>query len=49
VTGRVLAADADGVDLDTGDPTPTRLPYAAVARARIQVEFGSSAERKEEG
>lgn len=48
VTGRVLAADADGVDLDTGDPTPTRLPYAAVAGARIQVEFGSSAERKEE-
>jgi ribosome maturation factor RimP len=49
VTGRVLAADADGVDLDTGDATPTRLPYAVVARARVQVEFGSGAEREEEG
>jgi ribosome maturation factor RimP len=49
VIGRVLSADADGVDLDTGDPQPTRLPYAAVARARVQVEFGTSAEREEEG
>jgi ribosome maturation factor RimP len=48
VTGRVLAADSDGVDLDTGGPTPTRLPYDVVARARVQVEFGSSALREEE-
>lgn len=40
VTGRVVAADDDGVDLlveEAGEPT--RLAYAAVARAKVQVEF----------
>ncbi|HZE66533.1 MAG TPA: ribosome maturation factor RimP [Sporichthyaceae bacterium] len=48
VIGRVLAADTDGVELDTGGPAPTRLAYAAVARARVQVEFGSTTAREEE-
>jgi hypothetical protein len=48
VTGRVLAADTEGVELDTGGPAPTRLTYAAVARARVQVEFSSNTEREEE-
>jgi ribosome maturation factor RimP len=43
VTGRVLAADENGVDLDTG-----RLEYATVSRARVQVEFGSSESQREE-
>jgi ribosome maturation factor RimP len=48
VTGRVLTADADGVDLDTGGAAPTRLAYAAVARARVQVEFGGPDAQREE-
>jgi len=40
VTGRVAAADDDGVDLLVGDAgEPVRLAYAAVARAKVQVEF----------
>ena len=40
VTGRVAAADDDGVDLlaDKADE-PVRLAYGAIARAKVQVEF----------
>ncbi len=38
VTGRVTAADAEGVELDV-DGTPRRLAYDAVAKAVVQVEF----------
>jgi ribosome maturation factor RimP len=48
VIGRVVSADADGVELDTGGATPTRLEYASVARARVQVEFGGSESQREE-
>jgi ribosome maturation factor RimP len=48
VTGRVLVADAEGVDLDTGGPAPTRLAYAAIAGARVQVEFSSRAGEEED-
>ena len=42
VTGRIAAADADGVILDVeGDPkTRRRFPYAALGPGAIQVEFG---------
>ena len=42
VSGRVAAADADGVTLDVeGDPkTRRRFPYAALGPGAIQVEFG---------
>jgi ribosome maturation factor RimP len=42
VSGRVAAADADGVTLDVeGDPkTSRRFPYAALGPGAIQVEFG---------
>ena len=42
VSGRVCAADADGVTLDVaGDPkTRRRFPYAVLGPAAIQVEFG---------
>jgi ribosome maturation factor RimP len=48
VTGRVLVADAEGVDLDTGGPAPTRLAYDAIAGARVQVEFSSRAGEEED-
>jgi ribosome maturation factor RimP len=48
VTGRVLVADAEGVDLDTGGPAPTRLAYAAIAGARVQVEFSSRTGEEED-
>jgi len=42
MSGRISAADADGVILDVeGDPkTRRRLPYAALGPGAIQVEFG---------
>lgn len=42
VSGRVAAADADGVTLDVeGDPkTRRRFPYAVLGAGAIQVEFG---------
>jgi ribosome maturation factor RimP len=45
VTGRVLAADEEGADLEIppakgkGGPAARRLAYAEVAKARVQVEF----------
>lgn len=39
VTGRVLAADDEGATVDV-DGRERRLAYAAVASARVQVEFG---------
>jgi ribosome maturation factor RimP len=48
VTGRVLVADEDGVDLDLGGPAPRRLRYADVARARVQVEFSSGGSGNDE-
>lgn len=45
VTGRVLAADEEGADLELppvkgkGGPSVRRLAYAEVAKARVQVEF----------
>ncbi|WP_406287030.1 ribosome maturation factor RimP [Embleya sp. NBC_00896] len=38
VTGRVTAADAEGVELDV-DGKPRRLAYDAVAKAVVQIEF----------
>lgn len=50
VTGRVVAADDDGVDLLVGDADePTRLAYAAVARAKVQVEFNRADSAGEDG
>jgi ribosome maturation factor RimP len=42
VSGRISAADADGVTLDVeGDPkTRRRFPYAVLGPGAIQVEFG---------
>ena len=42
VSGRITAADADGVTLDVdGDPTTRRrFPYAVLGPGAIQVEFG---------
>jgi ribosome maturation factor RimP len=42
VSGRISAADADGVTLDVeGDPkTRSRFPYALLGPGAIQVEFG---------
>jgi ribosome maturation factor RimP len=42
VSGRIAAADADGVTLDVeGDPkTRRRFPYALLGAGAIQVEFG---------
>ena len=39
VSGRVVAADADGVTLDVGDDR-RRFGYAALGACAIQVEFG---------
>jgi ribosome maturation factor RimP len=38
VTGRVLAADEAGADLDA-EGTPRRLGWAEVSRGRVQIEF----------
>lgn len=38
VTGRIMGADADGVDLDV-DGKPQRVGYDEVAKATVQVEF----------
>jgi len=41
VSGRIVAADADGVTLDVeGNPKTRRFPYAALGPGAIQVEFG---------
>ena len=42
VSGRIAAADADGVTLDVeGDPkTRRRFPYAVLGPGAVQVEFG---------
>ena len=42
VSGRIVAADADGVTLDVdGDPNARRrFPYAVLGPGAIQVEFG---------
>ena len=42
VSGRIVAADADGVTLDVeGDPkTRRRFPYAVLGPGAVQVEFG---------
>jgi ribosome maturation factor RimP len=50
MTGRVAAADDDGVDLLVGDAgEPVRLAYAAVARAKVQVEFNRADSADEDG
>jgi len=50
-TGRVVAVDDDGVDLDVAG-TPVRVPWADLGRGRVQVEFkprsGAGAAAKEE-
>lgn len=38
VTGRVLATDEEGADLDVGG-SPRRIDFADVARAKVQIEF----------
>lgn len=38
VTGRVVASDDDGADLDV-EGTPVRVAYAEVSRALVQIEF----------
>lgn len=38
VTGRLLAADEEGADLDVGG-SPRRIVFADVARAKVQIEF----------
>ena len=38
VTGRIVARDDDGVDLDV-DGTPRRIGYGEVGKAIVQVEF----------
>ncbi|MCW2680125.1 MAG: ribosome maturation protein RimP [Frankiales bacterium] len=47
VTGRVLAADDDGVLLDVSG-SEQRLAYADVVRGNVQVEFGRKTEDEEE-
>lgn len=42
VTGRVTAADAEGVDLDV-DGAARRIAYADVAKAAVQIEFNRKA------
>ena len=42
VTGRITAADADGVDLDV-EGTARRVSYAEIAKAAVQVEFNRKA------
>jgi ribosome maturation factor RimP len=48
VTGRLLAADEDAATLDV-DGSPRRLPYAQVARARVEVEFSRPGDAAGEG
>ena len=48
VTGRVLRADEDAAVLDV-DGTERELPYAAVVRASVQVEFSRSDDAGEDG
>lgn len=38
VTGRLLAADEEGADLDVGG-SPRRIVFADVAKAKVQIEF----------
>jgi ribosome maturation factor RimP len=45
-TGRVLATDDDGVELDI-DGTPTRVPWVDLAPGRVQVEFNRASTREE--
>jgi ribosome maturation factor RimP len=50
-TGRVVAVDDDGVDLDV-DGSRVRVPWADLGRGQVQVEFkprsGAGAASKEE-
>lgn len=43
LTGRIAAADEDGVDLDL-EPGQRRLAFRAITRAVVQVEFRSAPE-----
>jgi ribosome maturation factor RimP len=45
-TGRVVAADDDGVDLDI-DGTSTRVPWADLGPGHVQVEFNRASPREE--
>jgi ribosome maturation factor RimP len=47
VTGRIVAADEEGAELDV-DGTQQRLAYADVAKARIQIEFKRPAAASQE-
>ena len=47
VTGRIVAADEEGAELDV-DGTQRRLAYADVAKARIQIEFKRPAAASQE-
>lgn len=47
VTGRIVAADDEGADLDV-DGARRRLGYADVAKARIQIEFKRPAAASQE-
>jgi ribosome maturation factor RimP len=38
VTGRIVAADDDGADLDV-EGSPRRITFAEVSKARVQIEF----------
>ena len=44
LTGRIAAADEDGVDLDL-EPGQRRLAFRAITRAVVQVEFRSAPEQ----
>jgi ribosome maturation factor RimP len=48
VTGRVVSADAEGVDLDI-DGTATRIAYSDVTKARVEVEFSRPASGSQQG
>ncbi|MDT5036916.1 MAG: ribosome maturation factor RimP, partial [Micromonosporaceae bacterium] len=43
VTGRIAAADDDGVDLDA-DRKPRRLAYSELGPGRVQIEFNRVSE-----
>jgi ribosome maturation factor RimP len=48
LTARILAADEDGVDVEVPGPkgrrpTPRRVAFADIARARVEVEFSRRA------
>lgn len=39
MTGRVVAVDDDGVDIDMGPPRAARVPFARIRRAVARIEF----------